>query len=131
MLDAPVLLAADIDRGGVFAQLYGTVMLLETEERRRIKGFIINKFRGDPSLLDSGIQAIEEKTGIPVAGVIPYIRDLRLEDEDSLSERLDAPCNDSAAIKIAVIRLSRMSNFSDLDPFLQNKDNQIDVKQYG
>ena len=122
ILDAPVLLAADIDRGGVFAQLYGTVMLLEAGERRRIKGFIINKFRGDPSLLDSGIQAIEEKTGIPVAGVIPYIRDLQLEDEDSLSERLDAPCNDSAAIKIAVIRLSRMSNFSDLDPFLQNKD---------
>lgn len=122
MLDAPVLLVADIDRGGVFAQLYGTVMLLEPGERDRIKGFIINKFRGDPSLLDSGINTIEEKTGIPVVGVIPYINDLKLEDEDSLSERFERKPADNALIKIAVIRLPRISNFSDLDPFEQNKD---------
>lgn len=122
MLDAPVLLVADIDRGGVFAQLYGTVMLLEPGERERIKGFIINKFRGDPSLLDSGIKKIEEKTGIPVVGVIPYINDLKLEDEDSLSERFEKEPDEKALIKIAVIRLPRISNFSDLDPFEQNKD---------
>ena len=122
MLDAPVLLVADIDRGGVFAQLYGTVMLLDGEERSRIKGFIINKFRGDPSLLDSGIREIEEKTGISVAGVIPFIPDLKLEDEDSLTERFETACDNDAHIKIAVIRLPRISNFSDLDPFEQNKD---------
>ncbi len=122
MLDAPVLLVGDIDRGGVFAQLYGTVMLLTERERARIKGFIINKFRGDPTLLDPGIKEIEEKTGIPVVGVIPYIPDLKLEDEDSLTERFNRLPNPDAIIKIAVIRLPRISNFSDFDPFEQNKD---------
>ena len=121
MLDAPVLLVGDIDRGGVFAQLYGTVMLLTERERARIKGFIINKFRGDPTLLDPGIKEIEEKTGIPVVGVIPYIPDLKLEDEDSLTERFNRLPNPDAIIKIAVIRLPRISNFSDFDPFEQNK----------
>ncbi|MBO5552425.1 MAG: cobyric acid synthase [Lachnospiraceae bacterium] len=122
MLDVPVLLVGDIDRGGVFAQLYGTVMLLSEKERRRLRGLIINKFRGDPSLLDSGIAEIEEKTGIPVAGVIPYIPDLRLEDEDSLTERFNRKPKRDALIKIAVIRLPRISNFSDLDPFEQNSN---------
>ena len=122
MLDAPVLLVGDIDRGGVFAQLYGTVMLLTERERARIKGFIINKFRGDPTLLDPGIKEIEEKTGIPVVGVVPYIPDLKLEDEDSLTERFNRFPNPDAIIKIAVIRLPRISNFSDFDPFDQNND---------
>ena len=122
MLDAPVLLAGDIDRGGVFAQLYGTVMLLPEKERARIRGFIINKFRGDPSLLDSGIRTIEEKTGIPVLGVIPYIPGLKLEDEDSLTERFDRDWSKNALIRIAVIHLPRISNFSDFDPFEQDPD---------
>lgn len=83
MADLPVILVADIDRGGVFASLYGTVMLLTEEERKRIKGLVINKFRGDKTLLDSGIKMIEELTEIPVIGVIPYVK-LDIPDEDSL-----------------------------------------------
>ncbi|WP_296256430.1 cobyric acid synthase [uncultured Ezakiella sp.] len=83
MVDAPVILVADIDRGGVFASLYGTVMLLEESERARIKGLVINKFRGDPTLLESGIEKIEDLTGIPVIGLIPY-EHFELVDEDSL-----------------------------------------------
>lgn len=91
MADAPVLLIADIDRGGVFASLYGTVMLLDPEERQRIKGLVINRFRGDKSLLSGGIVMIEELVGIPVIGVIPYTT-IRLEEEDSITDsaRTDA-----------------------------------------
>ena len=89
MVDAPVLLVGDIDRGGVFAQLYGTVALLEPDERARIRGLIINKFRGDVEILRPGLAMLEEKTQLPVLGVVPYLR-VDIEDEDSLSERLDA-----------------------------------------
>ncbi|MSU00692.1 cobyric acid synthase [Tissierella pigra] len=91
MADAPVLLVADIDRGGVFASLYGTVMLLEEHERKRIKGLIINKFRGDKTLLDPGIKMIEEILNIPVVGTIPFAH-LELVDEDSLID-YDKECN--------------------------------------
>ena len=84
MVNAPVLLAGDIDRGGVFAQLLGTLMLLEEQEKSRVKGLIINKFRGDVSILEPGIQMLEEKGGIPVCGVVPYMK-VQLEDEDSLT----------------------------------------------
>lgn len=86
MVDAPVLLVGDIDRGGVFAQLLGTLMLLTDGERERVKGLIINKFRGDASILEPGIQMLEERGNVPVTGVVPYM-ELSLEDEDSLSER--------------------------------------------
>ncbi len=91
MADAPVILISDIDRGGVFASLYGTVMLLEEDERNRIKGLVINKFRGDKSLLDPGIDMIEELLNIPVIGTIPYIH-LELVDEDSLVD-YEKECN--------------------------------------
>ncbi len=86
MVDAPVLLAGDIDRGGVFAQIVGTIELLEEQERRRIKGTIINKFRGDKEILRPGLDMLEEKTKIPVCGVVPYFH-LDIDEEDSLSER--------------------------------------------
>ncbi len=89
--DAPVLLVADIDRGGVFASLYGTVMLLEEDEKRRIKGLIINKFRGDKALLDPGIKMIEDMLNIPVIGTIPYVP-LELVDEDTLID-YEKRCN--------------------------------------
>ena len=114
MADAPVLLAGDIDRGGVFAQLYGTVELLEPEERKRIKGLIINKFRGDKTILDPGIEMLEEKCGIPVVGVAPYL-DIQVEDEDSLTERFDRD-QETGLIDIAVIRIPRISNFTDFNP---------------
>ncbi len=122
ILDAPVLLVGDIDRGGVFAQLLGTMMLLSFRERARVRGMIINKFRGDLTLLSPGIVEIEKKTGVPVIGVVPYIPDLGLEDEDSLTERFDRKPKKDARITIAVIRLPRISNFSDFDPFEQNPD---------
>ena len=117
MAHAPVLLVGDIDRGGVFAQLVGTVELLEKEERARIKGLIINKFRGDKSILDPGIEMLEDpvRVGIPVVGVTPYLH-IEVEDEDSLTERF---CGNQevAAIDLAVIRLPRISNFTDFNPF--------------
>lgn len=112
MVDAPVLLVGDIDRGGVFAQLYGTCALLEEHEKNRIKGLIINKFRGDSSLLDTGITMLEEKTGIPVLGVIPYLH-VDLEEEDSLTERFGNASGQVKLVDIAVIRLPHISNFTD------------------
>lgn len=119
MVDAPVLLAGDIDRGGVFAQLLGTLLLLREEERARVKGLIINKFRGDRTILDPGIALLEEKGGIPVAGVVPYM-EIALEDEDSLTRRFDkrAEC----AVDIAVIRYPRISNFTDFNVFEQRRE---------
>lgn len=115
MVDAPVLLVGDIDRGGVFAQLIGTVMLLEEEEKQRIKGLIINKFRGDKTILEPGVKMLEERAGIPVVGVAPYMN-LQLEDEDSLTERFERP-QEIGQIDIAVIRLPHISNFTDFNPF--------------
>ncbi|MCM1049742.1 MAG: cobyric acid synthase [Clostridiales bacterium] len=116
IVDAPVLLAGDIDRGGVFAQLLGTLMLLTEEERARVKGLIINKFRGDISLLDSGIEILEQRGGIRVTGIVPYM-DIQLEDEDSLTGRFEK--RKKKEIDIAVIRYPRISNFTDFNVFEQ------------
>ena len=115
MVDAPVLLVADIDRGGVFAQLYGTVALLEADERARIKGTVINKFRGDKAILEPGLKTLEELCGVPVAGVIPYVH-VDIDDEDSLSERFSRDTQ-RKLLDIAVIRVPRISNFTDFAPF--------------
>ena len=115
LADAPVFLVGDIDRGGVFAQLYGTVALLEPEERTRIKGTIVNKFRGDRAILEPGIKILEDLCGVPVAGVIPYVH-LDIDDEDSLSERFERK-EGRRLLDVAVIRLPRISNFTDFSPF--------------
>ncbi len=115
LVDAPVLLVGDIDRGGVFAQLYGTVALLEKDERARIKGTIVNKFRGDRAILEPGIRILEELCGVPVAGVIPYTH-VDIDDEDSLTERF-SQTTERKLLDIAVIRLPRISNFTDFAPF--------------
>lgn len=114
MAKAPVLLVGDIDRGGVFAQLYGTVELLEQDEREMVKGLIINKFRGDKTILDPGVEMLEEKCQIPVVGVAPYL-DIQVEDEDSLTDRFDRN-QEIGQIDIAVIRVPRISNFTDFNP---------------
>lgn len=115
LVDAPVLLVGDIDRGGVFAQIYGTTALLEPDERARVKAVVVNKFRGDRAILEPGIQMLEKLCGVPVAGVVPYLR-VDIDDEDSLTERFH---RDGAPklIDIAVIRLPRISNFTDFAPF--------------
>lgn len=116
--DAAVILVADIERGGVFASLVGTLMLLDETERARVKGIIINKFRGMKELLDSGIEWLEAYSNIPVLGVIPHI-DLQIEAEDSLalsSLRLKKPNQQEFEIDVAIIRLPRISNFTDMDP---------------
>ena len=114
LADAPVLLAGDIDRGGVFASLYGTVKLLEPEEQDRIRGLIINKFRGDEAILRPGLRQLEELTGKPVLGVVPML-DVDIDDEDSLSQRLERG-GKVGLIDIAVVRLPRLSNFTDFNP---------------
>ena len=114
MAGAPVLLVGDIDRGGVFAQLYGTVALLEPEERAMVKATVINKFRGDVSILEPGLDMLYELVKVPCAGVVPYVH-VDIDDEDSLSERLTAGMRKE--IDIAVISLPRISNFTDFSPF--------------
>lgn len=111
LVDAPVLLVGDIDRGGVFASLYGTVKLLEEDEQARIRGLIINKFRGDVEILRPGLTQLEDLTGKPVIGVVPYGH-FDIDDEDSLSERLDTKAA-PALVNIAVVKLPRLSNFTD------------------
>jgi adenosylcobyric acid synthase len=116
--NAPVLLVGDIDRGGIFAQLIGTHWLLEPEEQKLMRGFIVNKFRGDLSLFDDGIQIIEEKSGIPIFGVIPYLRGLSLPDEDAVSVEVASHAARPAATSqtdIAVLALPRIANFDDFD----------------
>lgn len=115
LAEAPVILVADIDRGGVFAQIVGTLELLDPVERARIKGFIINKFRGDLSLLEPGLRWLEERTGIAVLGVVPYLKDLGIEEEDSVVLSESYPVSGQTEIDLAVIQFPRISNFTDFD----------------
>jgi len=119
MAGAPVLLVGDIDRGGVFASLVGTLELLDDDERRYVKGFIINKFRGDLGLLQPGLDMLRERTSRPVLGVIPYFRDIAVAQEDSVY--LDERPGDAGAgdLDIAVVRLPHISNYDDFDPLEQ------------
>ena len=114
--NAPVLLVGDIDRGGVFAQIVGTMELLEPEERALVKGHVINKFRGDPSLLGNGLDFLHARTGVPVAGVIPHFTDILIPEEDSLGLDPKARSGAEAAVDVAVMRLPHVANFDDFDP---------------
>ncbi len=119
-LKSPVLLAGDIDRGGVFASLYGTIALLQPAERELIKGVVINKFRGDRKVLEPGLKQLEELIEKPVLGVLPYLR-LNLDDEDSVTDRFDNRST-AAGLKIQVILLPRISNFTDFNPLELDDD---------
>lgn len=113
---SPVIIIGDIDRGGVFASLYGTIMLLTEEERKMVKGVLINKFRGDVDILREGIGMLEELIGVPVLGIIPHI-DVDIEEEDSLTNRFTKKMDESKSVRIKVIRLPHISNFTDFDVF--------------
>jgi len=117
--DAPVLLTGDIDRGGIFAQLLGTLWLLDAEERQLVRGFMVNKFRGDIRLFEDGVQILEEKSGVPVLGVIPYLKDLGLPEEDAVALDQSRPfaSGPSGFIDIAVVHFPLISNFDDFDAF--------------
>ena len=116
MADAPVLLVGDIERGGVFAALLGTVELLDPEDRARVAGFVINKLRGDPSLLPPGLDELRARTGVPVLGVVPYLSDVPVAAEDSLDLDGRTPAREESGIDVAVIRLPRIANFDDFEP---------------
>jgi len=113
--DANVILVADIDRGGVFASVYGSVMLLTPEERKYVKGILINKFRGDIRLFESGVKMLEELCGIPVIGAVPYYKDIHIEEEDSVSLQTKNLKASHGKVNIAVVLLRHMSNFTDFN----------------
>jgi adenosylcobyric acid synthase len=132
MAGAPVILVADIDRGGVFAQIVGTLELLEPAERAMVKGVIINRFRGDPSLLAPGIEFVEKRTGVPVLGVVPWLA-AKLPQEDSVAlQKRPAGTRDSGLgtgtdkIRIAVVKLPRISNYTDFDPLEAEPDVELE-----
>ncbi len=112
--DCPVILIGDIDRGGVFAQIVGTLALLQTHERKRVKGIVINRFRGDLALLTPGLSWLAEHTGLPVLGVLPYLPNLHLEAEDAVQPQRQ--CKPAAALRVIVPVLPRLSNHTDFDP---------------
>ena len=119
MAGSPVMLVGDIDKGGVFAQLVGTLVLLEEEERKFVKGLIINKFRGDINILKPGLSILEERAGVPVLGVVPYYHDIDINEEDSIHRA--AGEESQSRIEIAVIHLPRISNSTDFEPLQQEK----------
>ena len=127
-LNAPVLLIADIDRGGALASLVGTLELLAPDERALVKGLIVNKFRGDVSLFQPAVEFLEKKTGKPVLGILPYIDHLGIDDEDSVSlqEKLAEKSDENADVRICVIRLPKLSNFTDFDSLEEEPDVGLD-----
>ncbi|WP_419725498.1 cobyric acid synthase [Terrisporobacter petrolearius] len=127
--DAPVILIGDIDRGGVFASIVGTIMLLPEKDRKRVKGVIINKFRGRKELLESGVKMLEDIIKVPVLGVIPYT-DIKIEEEDSVTTRFKKKV-DKGDIHIEVIRTPHMSNFTDFDIFETQEDVSLRYVDYG
>lgn len=118
--DAKVILVADIDRGGVFASTYGSVMLQNEDDRKRIKGILVNKFRGDLRLFDEGVRMMEEVCGIPVIGVVPYSTDIHIEEEDSVSLSKKSLTPKEGKVNIAVVLLRHISNFTDFDVLEKN-----------
>lgn len=127
--DAPVILVGDIDRGGVFASLAGTMLLLNEEDRKRVKGVIINKFRGRKELLDSGVEMLEDIIKVPVLGVVPYT-DIKIEDEDSVTTRFKKKAG-KKQIHIEVVRTPHMSNFTDFNIFETQEDVSLRYVDYG
>lgn len=126
-VDCPVLLVADIDRGGVFAHLVGTLALLSPSERRRVAGFVINRFRGDPALLQPGLDWLHAETGKPVLGVLPYLHGLHLEAEDAVPR--DHELRPNAGLRVVVPLLPRISNHNDIDALRAHP--QVDVQWVG
>ena len=123
MADASVILVADIDRGGVFAQILGTLDLLEPHERRQVMGVIVNKFRGDRRLFDDGVQILEERGGVPVLGVLPFMRQLELDQEDSVNvDHTDSQPFSGETVNVAVVLLPHMSNFTDFNAVAAEDD---------
>ena len=122
LADSPVLIVADIDKGGALASLVGTMALLSPDERRRVKGFIINKFRGDPALLEDGLRIIEQRTDVPVLGVLPYAGNLEIPEEDGAGLKLGSINDAGRPIKIGVIVLPRISNYTDFEPLFTEED---------
>jgi adenosylcobyric acid synthase len=127
LADAVVLLVADIDRGGVFASVIGTLQLLEPSERARVRGIIVNKFRGDPALFTDGVRLLEGYTGIPVLGVIPYLPDIGIDEEDAVAleanrYRTKPVRPDARTLRIGIVRLPHIANFTDVDPLFLEPD---------
>ncbi|WP_041642981.1 cobyric acid synthase [Magnetococcus marinus] len=125
----PVLLVGDIDRGGLFAQLVGTMQLLAPPEQQLIQGFLVNKFRGDPALLAPGLEQLQQLTGKPTLGVLPYLHGLHLEAEDSFFTT--TPANPHAKLTVVVPRLPRLSNHTDLDPLRSHPDVALHLVEAG
>ncbi len=123
MADAQVILVADIDRGGVFAQVIGTLDLLQLKERERVVGIVINKFRGDAALFADGVDLIEDRTGVPVLGVVPYLRNLELDQEDSVDlDRTQSEPFSVETVNVGVVLLPHMSNFTDYNALAAESD---------
>ena len=114
---APVLLVGDIDKGGVFASVYGTIMLIAPDERKLVQGVVVNKFRGDLSVLKPGLRRLEELTGVPVVGVVPYFSDIYIPEEDSPAAQNSLKVSPASVVDVAVLALPRIANFDDFDPF--------------